>query len=182
MQSDAKLLDCFRPAADNQESRRSRKGIVHNLECVAHGSQPVARPRSEVLVKAGRSERVLRLLELLHLKEPRTHTPLLTPLAYRRCRACGSTITLSSKLWPSIGYWTCGGAFGCCFLQNSGLSQLTGTCQLDLRCRFKRNPRQNFHYFKAPTICMGTSKFGKRLFRGMSRQSRQAGSSWLAHV
>ena len=137
---------------------------MHNLECVAHGSQPVARPRSEVLLKAGRSERVLRLLELLHLKEPRTHTPLLTPLAYRRCRACGSTITLSSKLWPSIGYWTCGGAFGCCFLQNRGLSQLTGTCQLDLRCRFKRNPRQNFHYFKAPTICMGTSNFGNALF------------------
>ena len=122
----------------------------------------MARPRSDVLVKAGRSERALRLLELLHPKGSLTHTPLLTPLAYRRCRPFGSTITLSSKLWPSIGYWTCGGAFGCCFLQNRGLSKLTGTCQLDLRCLFKRNPRQNkrnprqnFAYFKAPTICMG---------------------------
>ena len=137
---------------------------MHNLECVAHGSQPMARPRSEVLVKAGRSERALRLLELLHPKESRTHTPLLTPLAYRRCRAFGSTITLSSKLWPSIGHWTCGGAFECCFLKNRGLSKVTGTCQLDLRCLFKSNPRQNFAYFKAPTICMGTSNFGIALF------------------
>ena len=55
MQSDEKLLDCSRPAADNQKSQSSGKGTVHSLECVTHGSQPMVTPRSEVLVNAGKS-------------------------------------------------------------------------------------------------------------------------------